>query len=160
MRKRMDRLTAPKSCLHRVKIWWTLATNSGIYGDGLATIYAQHARNRQNAFDAWVSYSTTDGTSCWTDLRQIHTEDVFSPSLGPFGMSRSKVKGQDHQGQKTRCSLTIRPQYGLNGTASLQITSRKQQTHRFDRWRWVSLPACLRACAGPGGLPLGSATHF
>jgi len=25
----------------------------------------------------------------WTDLRQIHREDVFGPSLGPVWMSRS-----------------------------------------------------------------------
>jgi len=37
------------------------------------------------------------------------------------------------QGQKTRCALTTPPQCGRNGTASLQITSRKQQTRRVDR---------------------------
>ena len=34
----------------------------------------------------------------WTDLRQIHTEDVFSPLLGRVW--RSKVKGKGHQEQK------------------------------------------------------------
>ena len=34
------------------------------------------------------------------DLRQIHTEDVFDSLLGPVLMSRSKIKGQGHQGQK------------------------------------------------------------
>jgi len=65
-------------------------------------------------------------------------------------------------GTKMRCALTTPPQYGRNGTASLQITSRKQQARRFDRWRGVSSPACVvrAACGGPGGLPLGSATHF
>ena len=33
----------------------------------------------------------------WTDLRQIHMEDVFGPLLLRFWMSRSKVKGQGHQ---------------------------------------------------------------
>jgi len=33
-------------------------------------------------------------------LRQIHREDVFGPSLGWVWRSRSKVKGQGHQGQK------------------------------------------------------------
>jgi len=49
------------------------------------------------------------------------------------------------------------PRCGQNGTPSLQITSRKQQARRFHRCR-----GCLRraACAGPGGLLLGSATHF
>ena len=39
------------------------STNSGVYGDGLATIYAPNARNRRNAFDkfdSWDSYLTTD----------------------------------------------------------------------------------------------------
>ena len=87
---------------------------------------------------------------------------LFGPSLGRVGMSRSKVKRQGHQGQKTRCALTTTPQYGRNGMASLHITSRKQQAHRFDRWRGVSSLACVvhAACGGPGGLPLGSATHF
>jgi len=54
------------------------------------------------------------------------------------------------------------PQYGRNGTASLQITSRTQQVRRFYRWRGESSPACVvhAACGGPGRLPLGSATHF
>jgi len=34
------------------------------------------------------------------DLHQIHIEDVFGPSLGRIGMSRSKVKDQGHHGQK------------------------------------------------------------
>jgi len=28
------------------------------------------------------SHSTMDGWNRWTDVRQIHTEDVFGPSLG------------------------------------------------------------------------------
>jgi len=36
-----------------------------------------------------------------TDLRQIHNEDVFGSSLELVWMSRLKVKGQGHQGQKT-----------------------------------------------------------
>jgi len=38
----------------------------------------------------------------WTDLRQILKEDVFGPLLGWVWMSSTKVKGQDHQGQKTK----------------------------------------------------------
>jgi len=38
--------------------------------------------------------------NCWTDLRQIHTEDVFGSSLGWVWMSRLKVKCQGHRGQK------------------------------------------------------------
>jgi len=60
-------------------------------------------------------------------------------------------------------SLTFRvatpTQYGRNGTASLQITSHTQQARRVYRW---CVRACVvrAACAGPGGLLLGSATHF
>jgi len=38
---------------------------------------------------------------------KIHVEDVFGPSLGRVWKSRSKVKGQGHQGQKTRCACTL-----------------------------------------------------
>jgi len=38
-----------------------------------------------------------------------------------------------------RVRVTTPPQYGRNGTASLQITSRTQQARRFYRW-------CVRAC--------------
>ena len=60
----------------------------------------------------------------------------------------------------TFCVRVATPtQYGRNGTASLQITSHTQQARRFYRW---CVRACVRreVCAGPGGLLLGSATHF
>jgi len=58
-----------------------------------------------------------------------------------------------------RVRVTTPAQYGRNGTASLQITSHTQQARRFYRW---CVRACVvrAACGGPGGLPLGSATHF
>jgi len=61
-----------------------------------------------------------------------------------------------------RVRVTTPTQYGRNGTASLKITSRMHQARRFHRWRGVSSPACVvhAACGWPGGLPLGSATHF
>ena len=37
----------------------------------------------------------------WTDLRQIHMEDVIDPLLRHVWMSRSVVKGQGHHGTKT-----------------------------------------------------------
>jgi len=42
-------------------------------------------------------------------MRQIHKEYVFGLSLGGAWMSRSKVKGQGHQRQKTRCALLSPP---------------------------------------------------
>ena len=85
------------------------------------------------------------------DLCQIRTEHVFGPSLRQVEMSRSKVKGQGYQGQKTRCALTTPPQYGRNGTASLQITSHEKQAGRFDRCRGVSSPACVVRALGLTG---------
>jgi len=40
-------------------------------------------------------------------------------------------------------ALTTPPLCGWNGTPSLQITSRKQQTRRFDRCGGVSSPGCM-----------------
>ena len=40
----------------------------------------------------------------WTCLRQVHTEDVFCPSLGQIWISRSKVKSQGHHRQKRHFS--------------------------------------------------------
>jgi len=44
-----------------------------------------------------------------------------------------------------------------------EMERRTQQACRFYRRRGESSPACVvrgTACGGPGGLPLGSATHF
>jgi len=43
-----------------------------------------------------------------------------------------------------------------------EMERRMQQARRFYRRRGESSPACVvcEACGGPGGLPLGSATHF
>jgi len=70
-----------------------------------------------------------------------------------------------HRASTSMYSLTCRvrvatpAQYGRNGTASLQMTLHTQQARRFHCW---CVRACVvrSACAGPGGLPLGSATHF
>ena len=42
-----------------------------------------------------------------------------------------------------------------------EMERRTQQARLFYRRRWESSPACVvrAACGGPGGLPLGSATH-
>jgi len=54
---------------------------------------------------------------------------------------RSKVRVT--KDKKRCCALTTPPLCGRNGTPSLQITSRKQQTLRFDRCRGVSSPGCV-----------------
>jgi len=58
----------------------------------------------------------------WTDLRQIHTEAVFGPSLGHVWRSRSKVKGQGHQEQKqhfsTLSAACVRFMFGKTSLAS------------------------------------------
>jgi len=57
-----------------------------------------------------------------------------------------KVKSQRSRspGAKNALCTHNTPRCGRNGTPSLQITSRKQQTRRFDRCRGVSSPGCLR----------------
>jgi len=69
-------------------------------------------------------------------LHQIIMENVLDPSLGRVGRSRST-------GTKMRCALTI-PHHRPNGTRSLKITSRNQQSRRFRRCRGVTSPACVR----------------
>ena len=44
-----------------LKIGELRSTNSGVYGDGLSTIYVPSAGNRRKAFDHWDSHSTMDG---------------------------------------------------------------------------------------------------
>jgi len=74
----------------------------------------------EKAFDtvAWTSLNATVKGQRWgssrarncgfdkylrsrsTDLRQIHTEDVWGPAIGKVWRWRSKVKSQGHNGQK------------------------------------------------------------
>jgi len=74
------------------------------------------------------------------------TRKTFGPLIGRVWMSRSKVKGQGHRVTRNNNALCTHntPRYGRNGTSSLQITSRNQQTRRFDRCRGVSSPGCAR----------------
>jgi len=83
-----------------------------------------------------------DGRCCGMDLRQIHTEEVFDPLLRQVWMSRSKVKCQGQQGQKTFCDLQ-HPQHRLNRMRSLQKRSRKQQMRRFHHCQGVTSPTCM-----------------
>ena len=85
------------------------------------------------------------------DLRQIHTEDMLGPSLRWVWISRSKVKGQGYQGQKTCSALRTPPPCGRNGAALLQITSRKQQARWIDRCRGMSSLACVVHVLGLAG---------
>jgi len=47
-----------------------------------------------------------------------------------------------------RVRVTTPPQYGRNGTASWQITSRTQHARRFYRCRGESSPACVVRAVG------------
>jgi len=89
-----------------------------------------------------------------------------STSCPPHSSSSSSstvtVTSTRHRASTSMYSLTFRvrvatpAKYGQNGTASLQITSHTPNLH-VD----FITGACVRsACTGPGGLPLGSATHF
>jgi len=59
-----------------------------------------------------------NGRNRWTDLRQIHTEDMFGPLLGWVWMSRSKVKVTR---AKTHCALATPLCCGRNGPYSLYV---------------------------------------
>jgi len=52
------------------------------------------------------------------DLRQIHREDVFDPSLGRVWMSKVKVTTDKKHAVHSRC-----PRQRTNGMHSLQTTS-------------------------------------
>jgi len=64
-------------------------------------------------------------------------------------------------------SLTFRVRVLTTPCSMDEMERRTQQARRFYRRHAVSSPACVvcvcgvrAACGGPGGLPLGSATHF
>jgi len=71
--------------------------------------------------------------------------DVFQDTINQYPLIFSSVteltaKATRHRASTSMYSLafsvrvTTPPQYGRKGTASLQITSRTQQAHRFYRW--------------------------
>jgi len=83
----------------------------------------------------WIKYLENR----WTDLRQIHREDVFHPSLGWVWMSKSKVKGHGHQQQ-----ISSPLKMSCNALAANNVT--QQQTGPFRRCRgWLECTAWLRA---------------
>ena len=61
-----------------------------------------------------------------------------------------------------RVRITTSPQYGQNGTAHAAGASMLSPVRGvFAGMRSVhACAACVRRTGGPGGLPLGSATHF
>jgi len=75
----------------------------------------------------------------WTDLRQIHREDVFGHSLGRVWMWRSKVKGQGRQRQKR----TFRPFSAACFACSLCLVKHLQpvvmvaQCNRADHYIFI-----------------------
>jgi len=79
----------------------------------------------------------------WSDLREIHRVDVFGPSLERVWMSRSKAKGQGHEGQKTRLTLLSPPaahEWYVLAANSVQ----KQQTIPFRPFQRLISGACMR----------------
>ena len=83
----------------------------------------------------------------WQELLNGFAPNSYGRRVWSFARTSRNVKVKSQRsrspGTKTHCTLTTPSQYGRNGTASLQITSRKQQARRFDRWRGVSSPACV-----------------
>ena len=62
----------------------------------------------------------------WTDMRHIHREDVFGPSLGRVWISRSNVEVT----RDKKCAVhSHHPQQWQNGMHSLQITLRRGRWH-------------------------------
>jgi len=57
----------------------------------------------------------------WTDVRQIHSEDVFNPSLARVGMSRSKVTRDKKRKTAESSPLTMHC---------------KASAVRRTRWKW------------------------
>ena len=114
----------------------------------MAPIFVPNAQNRRNAFDSWDSHSTTDMNGWQEPLNGFapnsHGRRVWSSARTSLNV---KVKSQKSKVKvnrdKKRTALTTPLQCGRNGTASLHITSRKQQARRFHRWRGVSSPACV-----------------
>jgi len=74
-------------------------------------------------------------------------------NTGRFAL-RAMLPVTRHRASTSMYSLTFRvrvttpPQCGLNGTASLQITSRTQQARRFYRCRGQTSPACVMRAVG------------
>jgi len=81
------------------------------------------ATNYRTQWTAEVLFLAPSGCFCvWTDLHQVHTEDVFGPSLRRVWRSRSKVKSQVHQRQKRHFSALseacVRFMFGRTSLAS------------------------------------------
>jgi len=71
----------------------------------------------------------------WTDLCQIHRNDVFGPSLGQVWMSRSRLPGTKKQGQSI-------PRESLNWYA----------TNSHGKRAWSLLAACMQFMFGKTSL--------
>jgi len=75
-------------------------------------------------------------------LRQIHKEDVLALSLERVSVSRSKIKGRGHQGQK-RAMHSRHPQQRRNGTRSMLITlPTTRQDHSVAAGGWFRRLSC------------------
>ena len=71
-----------------------------------------------------------------------HKEDVRAPSLERVWMSRSKIKGRGHQGQK-RAMHSRHPRQRRNGTISMLITLHTtRQDHSVAAAGWFRRVAC------------------
>jgi len=89
--------------------------------------------------------------NCWTDLREIHREDVFGPLLGRVWMSRSKIKVIRN---KKHAVHSHYPQQRRNGTSWLQTTSCSSRWHHSVAAGGVISVACMRFMFGKTSLAL------
>ena len=93
-------------------------------------------------------------------IHQIHTEDVFGPSLGRVGMSWSKVKRLWSPGIKNMLCTHNTPAVWTkwNGLLADNVAQAAGTSIRsLARGVFAGLHS---ACSGPGRLLRGSATHF
>jgi len=92
----------------------------------------------------WIRWIRMDGTAermCAKFTRKtclvLHSDEFECPG------QKSKVKVTRYKKRAVHLQLHPMQRYGRNGARSLQVTSRTQQTRRFDRCRGVSSPGCV-----------------
>jgi len=114
----------------------------------LATIYEPNARNRRNAFDSGTRIRQWMVGTAERICTKVSRKMCLVLRSVEFECQGQKSKVKVTRDKNALCSQNT-PPCGWNGTASLQITSRKQQARRYDHCRGVSLPGyVIRSACG------------
>jgi len=111
---------------------------------------------RNNALQIWFLFLVQRSPQCPSQDQQQQPLLHQSPSLTLLSTS--------HRASTSMYSLTFRVRITTSRSMD-KMERRTQQARRCYRRRGESSPACVvccmcAACGGPGGLLLGSATHF